>query len=72
MTARAKVTKFPIGQGATLVLACDGLFETLTSREAAAAYQEGESPTALIKRAYLTGSGDNMSVMAVKLAVKPK
>ena len=67
MTARAKVTRFPIGQGATLLLACDGLFETLTSKEAAKAYQEGGSPTALIKKAYLTGSGDNMSVMAVSL-----
>jgi len=78
ISVRASVTKYVLLQGETfLVLACDGLFDVLSSNEVGEIVRlrkKGEGPKELSERlvqaAFAQGSDDNISAMVVSLLKK--
>jgi serine/threonine protein phosphatase PrpC len=72
ITARMKITHFPLTKPTTFIIACDGMFENSTSKEVANAYRnieqkKSEDPAGkLIQYAFTRGSLDNISAIIVK------
>ena len=71
VTSEPEVSRLTLNKDALVILACDGLWDVVTSDEACAIAKQSASPQAaseaLVQHAYRKGSTDNISVMVVRL-----
>ena len=77
VSQRPKITVFPLMLSDVVILACDGLWNVAASRQIAQAIQQrvdislSQLSNDIANSAFISGSRDNITVVAIKLRPPP-